>query len=218
MRRNRMLPAELRRATQQASAEPDAPASRSVVSVDPYGSDIERGFDVRAGDDMAERDREIGRRTHALVAAFCRSGVAPEPTRVWVTTCKVFAASPMSVNHGARQRAACAVGSYFARFHREQWEFVGAEVDLGTGRVDLAWRTPESWFVLDELKMGGLGDVVDDADTVRQVARYAAAGSERWGEQFAGVRLLPLTAPGRALFCPPQSVRIPLRDAPAGVK
>ncbi len=167
---------------------------------------------------MSERDREIGRRTHALVAGFCRSGVAPEPTRVWVTTCKLFAASPMSVNHGARQRAACAVGSYFARFFRESWEFVGAELQLGTGRVDLGWKTPEGLFVLDELKMGGLGDVVDDAETVAQVARYAATASERWGEQFAGVRLLPLTAPGRAMFSPPQSVRIPLRDAPVGVK
>ncbi len=218
MRRTRVLPAELRRAAAATGNTRGAPPSKSGVSVDLYGHDIEQGLDVVVGDDMAERDREIGRRTHALVAGFCRSGVAPEPTRVWVTTSKLFAAAPMSVNHGARQRAACAVASYFSRFFREEWQFVGAELGLDTGRVDLGWQTPTGQFVLDELKMGGLGDVVDDAATIAQVARYAEAAHARWGEQFAGVRLLPLTSPGRALFCPPHSIRLALRDAPVEVQ
>jgi hypothetical protein len=144
--------------------------------------------------------------------------VTPEPTQVWVSTAKLFAHAPMVLNHGSRQRTACAVASYFVRFHRPNWRFAGAEVALGTGRVDLVWELPEQRVLVDELKLGSLGEAIEDAATLAQIDRYRQAGRERWAERFAGVRLLPLTSPGRALFFPPAGVRVPLADAPAEVR
>lgn len=61
--------------------------------------------------------------------------------------------------------------------------------------------------------MAGFADHVDDPDTVAQVDRYRAAGVEAFGDRFAGVRVLPLAAPGRALWCPPGGQRTALADA-----
>lgn len=168
---------------------------------------------------MSERDAQIGRRVHAVVAGFCRAGLVPEPTRVWVTVCKVFAARPVPQNSGAKQRAACAVSVYFSTFYRPSWRFSGAEVSLGTGRIDLVWLTPTGLVVIDELKAGGLGEVVDDPDTLAQVANYCEAGARQWEGRFAGVRLLPLAAPGLAMWSPAGGAsRTSLSLAPAGVR
>ena len=167
---------------------------------------------------MAERDREIGRRAHALVAGFCRAGVVPTPAQVWTAAAKMFADAPVTINHGARQRAACSVSAYFVRFHRPGWRFTGAETGRGAERVLLAWETADGRVVIDELKSGGLQEAVDDKATLVQVEEALSSGQQRWGERFAGVRLLSLTAPGRALFCPPDAVRVPLRDAPEEVR
>jgi hypothetical protein len=155
----------------------------------------------------------IGQRVHAIVAAFLRAGEVPEPRAVWVATGRIFAASPLPQNQAARQRAACAAGAYFSIFHRPDWEFVGAEVDLGTGRVDLVWRTGSGLVVIDEVKMAGHADMVDDPATVAQVDRYLEAGRLQFGDRFAGVRLLPLAAPGRALWCSPSGQRCALAEA-----
>ena len=167
---------------------------------------------------MAERDREIGRRAHALVASFCRAHTAPEPMQVWVAAGRMFAATPMVLNHSSRQRAACAVSSYFFRFHRPTWSFVGAEVGLGSGRVDLVWKLPSGSYVIDELKTGALGDAIEDRHTLEQIGRYRAAATKQWGERFAGVRLLALTSPGRSRFHPAQGVPMDLADADKEVR
>ena len=161
-----------------------------------------------------ERDRLIGQRVHALIAAHLRSGVVPTPREVWVSASKVFAAKPLPQNAACRQRAACATSAYFSIFHQPEWHFLGAEVDLGTGRVDLLWEvSPGGSVVIDEIKMAGFADHVDDPATVAQVRRYCEAGVTVFGERFLGVRLLPLAAPGRALWCPLDGSRIRLVEA-----
>lgn len=160
-----------------------------------------------------QRDQLIGQRVHALIAAHLRAGIVPESRQVWVATSRVFAQSPIPQNHGARQRAACGVGVYFSMFFRSTWEFIGAEVSLGAGRVDLLWRTAADLVVIDEVKMAGASDHIDDASTVAQIQRYSDAGLAEFGDRFAGVRLLPLGAPGRALWCAPGAQRVPLADA-----
>jgi hypothetical protein len=170
------------------------------------------------GPDVGERDREIGRRSHALVAGFCRAGLVPEPTQVWVATSRMFAAAPMTLNHGSRQRTACAVAGYFTHFHRPARLFRGAEVVLGSGRVDLVWELPDGQMQIDELKVGSVGTRVEDTDTLEQIARYQQAGSAAWDNRFAGVRLLPLTSPARALYFAADGQRMPLSDAPVEVR
>lgn len=161
----------------------------------------------------SERDRVIGQRVHALIGGYLRAGLVPAPRQIWVAAAKVFTAAPLPQNHAARQRAACATAAYFSIFHPVAWTFLGSEVDLGTGRVDLVWTTPTGDVVIDEVKMAGAADQVDDPATVAQVRRYCAAGIDSFGERFAGVRLLPLAAPGRALWCTPDGQRVRLREA-----
>ena len=218
MIRRRAVPAEVRRESRASSDERTSTASGGAnQALEPYVDPSEHlfGDEVR---DVAERDREIGRRAHALVVGFCQAGVVPDPTQVWVAAAKVFADSPVAINHGARQRAACSVSAYFVRFHRPGWSFAGVELDAGTKQAHLAWETPSGVVVIDELSSGGIGEVVDDRAALAQVERSCQAGLMQWGERFAGVRLLPLAAPGRALFCPPDAVRVPLRDAPEEVR
>lgn len=161
----------------------------------------------------SERDRVIGQRVHALIGGYLRAGLVPAPRQIWVAAAKVFAAAPLPQNHAARQRAACATAAYFSIFRPAGWTFLGSEVDLGTGRVDLVWETPEGRVIIDEVKMAGSGDQVDDPATVAQVRRYCTAAAESFGERFAGVRLLPLAAPGRALWCTPDGGRVRLSEA-----
>lgn len=138
--------------------------------------------------------------------------------KIWVTASRLFAERPMPQNAACRQRVITTTGAYFARFHREGWEFLGSEVKLGTGRVDLIWRTPNGRIVIDEVKVTASGAVVDDADTIGQVRRYNDAATSTWGDAFVGVRLLPLTAPGWALWCSPTGERHPLATADAEVR
>lgn len=161
----------------------------------------------------SERDRVIGQRVHALIGGYLRAGLVPAPRQIWVAAAKVFAAAPIPQNHAARQRAACATAAYFSIFHPVGWTFLGSEVDLGSGRVDLVWERPDGRVVVDEVKMAGAGDQVDDPSTVAQVRRYCTAATESFGERFAGVRLLPLAAPGRALWCTPDGGRVRLCEA-----
>jgi hypothetical protein len=162
----------------------------------------------------SERDKLIGQRVHALVAAYLRSGKVPTSREVWVAASKVFNLKPLPQNAACRQRAACAVSAYFSMFHRPDWEFLGAEVALGTGRVDIVWElSPEGLVVIDEVKVAGFSDQVDEPATVAQLERYCEAGARVFGERFAGVRLLPLAAPGRALWCSPDGLRVKLSEA-----
>lgn len=234
MHRNRALPKHLRTRVDAASpddasddvehgpaegvVEPSVELEQSEMQSNVCSSTLTVGDSQRVEeDDMAsERDRMIGQRVHALIAAFLRADRVPEPREVWVAAARVFDASPLPQNAACKQRAACATSAYFGIFHRADWSFTGAEADLGSGRVDLVWMTPDGLVVIDEVKMAGFANQVDDRATVDQVDRYRAAAAELFGDRFAGVRLLPLAAPGRALWCPPAGPRVPLdREAVA---
>lgn len=216
MQRLRPRPAEVRNDDRRRKA------TETVYRTNDRQSAVERytdgvGSDV-GGDDMGERDREIGRRVHGLIAGFCARGVVPEPTQVWVATGRLFAARPMPLNQSSRQRAACATSVFFTRFHRPGWTFLGAEVVLEEGRADLLWQLPDGRVVIDELKSGSIGAVVEDRRTLEQVERYRQAGVRRFGADFAGVRLLPLTSPGRARFHPAVGPAVDLAAAAQEVR
>ena len=108
MIRLRARPAEVRRA-ERAQRTQSTGSSQTVRDVTPdrYRQRPEHTFGAGEGrNDMAQRDREIGRRAHALVASFCRANIAPEPTQVWVAAGRMFATTPMVLNHSSRQRTA----------------------------------------------------------------------------------------------------------------
>lgn len=82
------------------------------------------------------------------------------------------------------------------------WQFLGCEVPAGRGRVDLVWGEPGRWgrVLIDEMKLAGFTGVVDDPTTHAQVLRYLTWGAGEFGNQFAGVRVLALSAPRRSLL------------------
>ena len=218
MIRQRQTPATAYREAHAASEDRTASApAHANPTPEPYGAGTELVFGGSGGEDMTAHDREVDRRTHALIAGFCRDGQRPDPVRVWRRTAELFAASPVSHNHAARQRAACAVAVYFSRLQRPWWEFVG-DADLGTGRDELVWRTPAGAVVLDEIRTGMPGQALASRELLEQLTRDQEAAAAAFGSAFAGVRLLPLTAPGRARFHPHGGVALPLADAPAEVR
>lgn len=124
----------------------------------------------------------------------------------------VFTERPMRRQAKAgRQRVAGLAAVYYRNFLPPAgWTLLGAELPLGSGRVDLAWELPDARVVVDELKAIGYSDRLLVAETRAQVERYLDAGCERWGERFAGVRLIALGAPYYSLYLPNLRERIAL--------
>jgi len=105
---------------------------------------------------------------------------------------------------------------------RAPWVFVGAEVAVAAGsRVDLAWRhEPTGTVVFDEIKTVEAARRRPEEQWLFQCKRYAVAGRERFGDAFAGVRLLPLGSMNVARFVTPDGEAVGLAptvaDALAG--
>lgn len=92
--------------------------------------------------------------------------------------------------------------------------FLGAEVPVALGRVDLAWSHPDVGLFYDEVKTWRHHTEVLDEQTLDQVHRYLDAGLNAFGERFAGVRLLTLGNRGAALGIDPDGFIERLRDGP----
>lgn len=95
-------------------------------------------------------------------------------------------------------------------FPPSPWRFVGSELPADSGRVDLVWEHARVGVVVDEVKVAGLGRVLEDAATRAQVARYRSWGSSRFGDRFCGVRLLALAGPMKSRLYPPVGAWRPL--------
>lgn len=78
--------------------------------------------------------------------------------------------------------------------------FLGAEIEVEGGRIDLAWFVPDLGIVVDEIKTVRQVHLRTDNPGIAQCHRYVDAGLAQWGDQFAGVRYLPLSHPADALF------------------
>lgn len=87
-----------------------------------------------------------------------------------------------------------AVGSYRNNFRRANWKLVGYEIAAGPLWLDLLWRTPDG-LVADELKMGEGYAAGAPAEDLAQVRGQCTHAARTWGDEFLGVRLLPLLTP-----------------------
>ncbi len=143
---------------------------------------------------------QIGDRTHRICALVLATGI--ETDRLERTGQIVGAARQVLSQHpiGRRARAALvecssAAACYINRFAPgDDWEFLGSEVQLGDGRIDLGFRhRGTDQRLIDEIKVG-MGRHLD-ASLRPQVDRYVDAGVEKWGDAFAGVRMCALSAP-----------------------
>lgn len=76
---------------------------------------------------------------------------------------------------------------------RQPWECTDSEAVTDGGFVDLVWRHRDTGRVfVDELKTTRVPRRTPDQGWLTQTVRYAEAGQSRWGDEFIGVRLVPL--------------------------
>ncbi len=104
----------------------------------------------------------------------------------------------------SRMRVTTLAGQY-VRLYLPPTEatFIGAELPAGRGRTDLAWRGADGACWFDEIKTWRAADEVLDDATLDQVSGYIDAGIDAFGDDFVGVRVLPLGNQHRACLVAP---------------
>lgn len=163
----------------------------------------------------------IGDRTHRVIGRMLTRGIpATRTERVMLTlttTQEVLAEYP--VEHPRSRAASVEVSTLAATYlHRflldPEWEFHDDEVQLGSGRADLAFRHSISgeWLV-DEVKTTRSRH--DEAALRPQIDCYLRGGTERWGKRFVGVRLCALAQPRHSrLYVPTSKRSVALANTP----
>lgn len=151
--------------------------------------------------DEAKRDDHMnalaGRRIHEMLHTVAGRGAGPSDALAAARQQAAGLGETGTVAAGVRTRVANGLAAYLRCFDVEGWVLLGWEVPLGGGFADLVWKTPFG-VVIDEVKSGALDPF--DRRLLNQVDRYVTAGLGRWGDDFAGVRVLPLTTPRKAMF------------------
>lgn len=135
----------------------------------------------------------------------------------WVN---VHARETRTLGNLAKARAAIASNAnvYLTQYAPDQdAQFLGAEIPVEGGRIDLAWFVPDLGVVVDELKTVRQVHLHADNPGIKQCHRYVEAGVKEWGDLFAGVRYLPLALPHQALFIDATGVERPLAASVAVV-
>jgi hypothetical protein len=164
-------------------------------------------------DETLARTDLIGTLAHEAIATLIpvtRTPTVPQLKR---------AASAGRQNFGAveglahRQTIAGLVGAYFWQLlPSDEWTLVGAEQQLGPGRVDLLWTDPERRLLIDEIKTGHVRTLTLQ-NTRTQVDTYIRTANALWGNRFAGLRLLSLQEPWASKFIAPDGATTPLTSA-----
>lgn len=148
----------------------------------------------------------IGHRAGLVVAELCRTrrrgGIAS--ARVLEALTRVLGEHPLPYgSKSAMQATALLAASYLRHFMPPPgWRFLGAELALGSGRVDLGWRSPEHAVLLDELKAGQGLEPALDGEARRQVRGYLGVAREQF-PHLAGIRLISLRHAEASLLLEP---------------
>ena len=147
----------------------------------------------------------VGQRAHTAAGLVLSAGVESDRTRrvqQVIRACRqVLAAAPIDKRQRAALRdCATAVSAYLARFALpEDWEFLGVEIPLGGGRADVGYRHCEDGRIfLDEFKTGR--GRTNETRLRSQITRYLEGGTDRWGDNFVGLRLCAVAEPQRSRF------------------
>ncbi len=168
--------------------------------------------------DGESQDVLIGRHLHEVIAAVCEAGHTGPALRERV---RDACAELVRREHGgwhARSIALRIEGYtqvYFAFFAPPaDWRYLGSEIPVTAGIVDLGWESARGEVLYDELKSGGYRAPVIDTRNREQVERYRRDGIERYGRRFKGVRLLLLGAPFASRVLLPSGELVPITDTP----
>ena len=144
--------------------------------------------------------RALGRGAHQVVQDALLDGVRTAEPRIvtaFVARHQFLQLAP-TYRRSSFARLSQALSVYMRFFvPGAGWTLLGCEVVLGDHVADVAWRDPSGLVILDELKAERSKATYPSAAR-RQVEALAKAGRERYGDEFGGVRYLPLRTPGLA--------------------
>lgn len=179
-------------------------------------SQLSAALDYR--DETRARSMTVGHIIHAIVAEMLRHGRGLD--KELLAECVREATSQFAPieRRAHKMRIAGCVFGYFRRLlPPEQWLFIGAEINLGNGRIDLLWTNSSDQIMIDELKTGhspflGAGRAED------QISRYVADGVSQWGKKFIGVRVLVPLNPQSSIFAFPDATVARLSDTPHAIE
>jgi hypothetical protein len=145
--------------------------------------------------------RTMGREVHRLIADLVSAGIrrpTPRQLRAHVAGHPLVSDARIVYRQAAKQRLLVATALYFRFFvPPTAWRLLGTEVTLGNSRLDLVWRNGEE-VIADEIKSGRVVDRFERDQLEQQIDRALANAIDRYGDAFAGLRVLFLTAPTKS--------------------
>lgn len=156
--------------------------------------------------------RKVGALAHALIEGLLADGERqPDPVRISAAAALLpglAQAGPYRM--AVRQRIVTAAAIYFRLFAPDgRWVLSGAELRGPGARFDLVWRSTVG-VVVDELKSGRAATRRELAALQDQSAREIRAGTDLFGEEFLGVRVVILGAPRDSYLASPDGRVAPL--------
>lgn len=134
---------------------------------------------------------------HRLTADLAATPVRPNPERILLGAARVVRNTPWANYRAGRQRLAGTVAVYFKWMAPPvTWQFASIP---GDDYPALAWVAPHGPVIIDELAPSGSDGLIDGRVRER-LERHLATGIDRYGDTFAGVRILATTMPLASLF------------------
>lgn len=133
---------------------------------------------------------------------------------------ELIAAQPDLGSHRqrVRMRVVTASGQYLQRYRpTDGVEFLGTEMPVREGIVDIAWRHPDVGVFFDELKTSRRCYERLTPTAQDQLERYVRSGIAEYGKRFYGVRYIPLLNPHSAVMARAEGSAViitPLRQSP----
>lgn len=167
------------------------------------------------------RPQDVGLVTHAAVAILAPHAQALTAIELPERVLDVCGALVNGKNVNRRRvlmlTAAGHVATYFRRLSpAAPWTLLGCEFDTTGGRTDVAWQHAETGQVFfDELKTHNRSITEVGSENVAQAKRQGEGGVRLFGDDFAGVRLIPFGALHLTTLVHPSCARILLSPTAA---
>lgn len=160
-------------------------------------------------------DAQVGIAVHAVVATLLEDGLVRPTLAELYSAVGQHIGDPrfLSARSSVHDAILTGAATYFRFFAPGgAWLLAGTEVRLGWARVDVLWRAAPGTYVVDELKSSAPTSLTQHDALTGQLARQLAGGRDQFGDAFAGIRLLALSAPLRSLFVSPTGALSPLYE------
>jgi len=160
-------------------------------------------------DEEKARSGQIGSLTHRLLHELLSTSRHPSHELVDVVVHEALRRFARVEGRAHRQTLVANLCTYlWWMLPDPQWRYVGAELHLGAGRVDLAWADESDRIMFDEVKTGSTP--VQVMGVRRQVTAYRDAAKALHGPRFTGIRVLSLRDPRSSWWLPAQGEAGPL--------